>query len=158
MWVEIQGQSHRQCTRRDHSSEGGESWRAQWAEAVSSRGGTQGAGILNDCRCHSRDTELEGSARGKSSWNLAKRCALRKNLKDDWGDWADWVLQELGSRWRNVYMWKRQGLEKQKRNSCRCEALDVSGLDKINLKKKIAIHQFLTSIYYPHPLLPFHCG
>lgn len=35
-----------------------------------------------------------------------------------------------------VYMRQRQGPEKQKRIGCRCEALDVSGLDKIRFKKK----------------------
>lgn len=31
-------------------------------------------------------------------------------------------------------------------------------LIKPDIKKKIEIHQFLTSLSHPHPLLPFHCG
>lgn len=52
-----------------------------------------------------------------------------------------------------------QGIEKQKRNGCRCEAPGVAGLDKIRFKiNKLEIHQFLTSFYCLYPLLPFHCG
>lgn len=36
------------------------------------QGWSQGDGILHDCSCHSRDTELEGSPRGKSQMLCVK--------------------------------------------------------------------------------------
>lgn len=98
---------------------------------------------LDDCCYHLRyraEEVIQGKKQLKPSQML---CLAMLCLKDNWGDWTDWVMQD-----ETMQSARGRGTEKQK-NGWRCEALDSSGLDKMRHLKNNwnspVSHLFLSS-------------